>query len=147
MKGEAISILLIEDNFDHAEIIKRCFESHRIENKITHLSDGEQAVNFLFRQKSFAEKEYTLPNLILLDLRLPKIDGLEVLTKVKQEESLKSIPVVILTSSENENDINSAYKNYVNSYMVKPLDFEKFNRLMQELGFYWLGWNKPPQLS
>jgi CheY-like chemotaxis protein len=87
MKGEAISILLIEDNFDHAEIIKRCFESHRIENKITHLSDGEQAVNFLFRQKSFAEKEYTLPNLILLDLRLPKIDGLEVLTKVKQEES------------------------------------------------------------
>ena len=83
----------------------------------------------------------------MLDLRIPKIDGLEVLTTLKKEESLKHIPVVVLTSSSNDKDIAKAYQNYVNSYLVKPLDFDKFVKLMDELGFYWLCWNKSVKLN
>ncbi len=85
-----------------------------------------------------------MPSLILLDLRIPKIDGLQVLTQIKQNEDLKQIPVVVLTSSENEKDLLAAYHNYVNSYVVKPLNYAKFTKLMEELNFYWLGWNKVP---
>ena len=143
IKGNPLNILLIEDNSDHAELVMRCFEHHKILNNVTHLSDGQSALEYLFGEKKYCNREtYPLPDLILLDLRIPKIDGLEVLVRIKENESLKHIPVVILTSSANEKDVAVAYQNYVNSYLVKPLDFDKFMKLIEELGFYWLCWNK-----
>lgn len=145
MNGDPLIILLIEDNLDHAELVKRCFEDHRIINKIFHCSDGESALDYLFKRNKFAEAEkFPTPNVILLDLRLPKVDGLEVLRVLKSTDYLRHIPVVVLTSSQNEKDVSKAYENYANSYLVKPIDFDKFTVLMEELGFYWLGWNKSP---
>ncbi len=145
MQGEPLNILLVEDNFDHAELIVRSFKSHRIANKIIHVSDGEEALNYIFRTGKYEnDDEYLIPNIILLDLRLPKVDGLEVLKEVKNSEHLKLIPVVVLTSSEAEKDIIKAYDLQVNSYLSKPLDFGKFQQLMDDLGFYWLGWNINP---
>jgi len=145
MNGEALIILLVEDNEDHAELVKRNFESLRIANRIIHVSDGEEALDYLFRRGKYAQAgPYPLPNLILLDLRLPKVDGLSVLAEIKESEQMRLIPTVVLTSSESEKDIKSAYSNHVNSFLVKPIDFHKFGRLMEELGMYWLGWNTNP---
>ncbi|MEN6348777.1 MAG: response regulator [Syntrophomonas sp.] len=145
MIGEVLIILLVEDNEDHAELVKRNFKAQRIANKIIHVSDGEEALNYLFRRGIYSQDEmYPLPNLILLDLRLPKIDGLTVLKEIKSSEQLRVIPTVILTSSDSEKDIKTAYRNHVNSFLVKPIDFGKFSNLMEELGMYWLGWNTNP---
>lgn len=145
ISGQPLVILLVEDNDDHAELVKRNFYSHRIANHIYHVKDGEEALDYLFRRGSYcSEDDSPRPNLILLDLRLPKLDGLGVLNYIKADEQLKSIPTVVLTSSESENDINLAYRNHVNSFLVKPLDFDKFSTLMRELGMYWLGWNTNP---
>ncbi len=145
MEGEPLAILLVEDNPDHAELVKRSFKNHRVLNKIYHVWDGEEALDYLFRRGNFADAEkHPRPHLILLDLRLPKIDGLEVLEEIKKSEDLRCIPVVVLTSSEAEKDVVKAYNNYVNSYVVKPLDFEKFTQLMDSVGFYWLAWNSQP---
>lgn len=145
MIGEPIIILMIEDNVDHAELILRCFEENHFANKIFHVTDGEAALHYLHGTGDFTDRgRYPLPNLILLDLRIPKIDGVEVLTQIKHDVKLKYIPVVILTSSESEKDLLAAYDNFVNSYVVKPLDYDKFIQLMKELKFYWLGWNKVP---
>ncbi len=145
MKGEPIKILLVEDNNDHAELILRSFNSHRIANRIHHVADGEDAVDFVFgRGKYRDEANLFKPNLILLDLRIPKIDGLEVLKRIKSSDEYRQIPVVVLTSSEAEKDIFNAYALQVNSYLTKPLDFAKFQQLMDDLGFYWLGWNVNP---
>ncbi len=145
MNGDALVILLVEDNADHAELIMRCFEEHRVANRVYHLSDGETALHYLTGVAAYADRtQYPLPHLILLDLRIPKIDGLQVLTRIKKDDQLRQIPVVVLSSSENEKDLLTAYENYVNSYVVKPLDFQKFMQLMEELNFYWLGWNKVP---
>jgi CheY-like chemotaxis protein len=143
MNGEPLVILLVEDNPDHTELIKRNLEEHRILNKIHHVSDGEAALDYLFRRGSYADPKISpRPHLILLDLRIPKIDGLEVLKEIKNSGSLKKIPVVVLTSSEAKNDIKTAYQNYANSYLVKPVDFDTFRQLMDDLGFYWLAWNR-----
>ena len=145
MSGEMLTILLIEDNDDHAELVSRCFEDHHVANRFIRVSDGEAALAYLFRRAPFADDEqFPLPNLILLDLRLPKVDGLDVLIQIKSSDALRQIPVVILTSSEAEKDIVKAYQHYVNSYLVKPLDFDKFKALMDDLGFYWLCWNTRP---
>ena len=145
MNGDPLVILLVEDNTDHAELIMRCFEEHRVANRVYHLSDGEIALHYLTGVADYADRtKYPLPHLILLDLRIPKIDGLQVLTQIKKDDLLRQIPVVVLSSSENEKDLLTAYENYVNSYVVKPLDFQKFMQLMEELNFYWLGWNKVP---
>jgi len=144
MKGDPLNILLVEDNEDHAELVKRNFEQQRVANKITHLYNGEEALDYLFRRGAYEDSEHPVPNLILLDLRLPKIDGLSVLQQIKQSEDLRVIPTVVLTSSESDRDILSAYRNHVNSFLVKPLDFDKFSELMRELGMYWLGWNTNP---
>ncbi|SEP47878.1 response regulator [Propionispora vibrioides] len=145
MNGEPLVILLVEDNMDHAELILRCFEENRISNRVLHVTDGEAALNYLYGVEQFANRsEHPLPNLLLLDLRLPKIDGLQVLLRIKQHERLKHIPVVVLSSSESEKDMIAAYDSYVNSYVIKPLDYERFISLMKELNFYWIGWNKVP---
>ncbi len=145
MSGESLNILLVEDNEDHAELIQRSFRENQIANKIYWVKDGEEALDYLFQRGVYADKaDCLLPHLILLDLRLPKVDGIEVLKTIKTDDQLKSIPVVVLTSSESEKDIRKVYQYYANSYLVKPIDFQQFTRLMRDLGFYWLGWNKNP---
>jgi len=145
MSGKALEILLVEDNPAHAELVMRSLENQRVANKIYHVQDGEKALDYLFRRGNYQDPEKSpRPNLILLDLRLPKIDGLEVLREIKNTEGLKRIPVVILTTSQAEIDASRAYDYHANSYLVKPLDFELFTKLMEELGFYWLAWNYNP---
>ncbi|MFQ6041307.1 MAG: response regulator [Candidatus Poribacteria bacterium] len=145
MEGEPLVILLVEDNLGHAELVIRSFQEHRVANKIHHVLDGEVALDYLFRRGDYADPENSpRPHLILLDLRLPRIDGLEVLKEIKVDEKLRCIPVVILTTSEAESDLARAYDNHANSYLVKPVDFDKFTQLMQDLGFYWLCWNCQP---
>ncbi len=145
LNGEPLRILLVEDDPAHAELITRCFEEHNIANRIYHVGDGETALDFLHHRGDYADQEASpRPHVILLDLRLPGICGLDVLTQVKTNEDLETIPVVILTASQAEPDIEEAYKKRVNSYLVKPLDFDKFKQLMIDLGFYWLGWNRSP---
>lgn len=140
-----ITILLVEDNEDHAELVRRNFAEHHVANKIRHVKDGEDALDYLFRRGRYADKaDSPTPHLILLDLRLPKIDGIDVLKEIKAADALKNIPVVVLTSSQAEQDIAKAYANYANSYLVKPVDFGKFTSLMHDLGYYWLAWNKNP---
>ncbi len=145
MKGEPVFVMLVEDNIDHAELVIRTLENHRIANQIRHFSDGQKALDYLFRIGEYAEPESSpRPHLILLDLRLPRVDGLEVLRQIKEREDLKNIPVIILTTSEAERDVARAYDNHVNSYLVKPVGFDEFSKLMDDLGFYWLGWNTHP---
>jgi len=145
MNGEPVLVLLIEDNPDHAELIIRTMSEHRITNHINHVSDGQQALEYLFHQGIYSDPASSpRPHIILLDLRLPRVDGLQVLDAIKQDEELKIIPVVVLTTSEAEKDIARAYDNHVNSYLVKPVGFEEFTKLMDDMGYYWLGWNTNP---
>ncbi|HLN22241.1 MAG TPA: response regulator [Bacteroidales bacterium] len=143
--GEPLVILFIEDDPAHAEITMRNFKKNRISNKVIHLWDGQQALDYLFRHGEYEDPEKSpMPHLILMDLRLPKVDGLEVLAKIRSDETLKSIPTVILTTSFNEADVAKAYEYNVNSYLVKPLDYDKFSNLIEAFGFYWVVWNKYP---
>ncbi len=147
MMGEPVIVMLVEDNSDHAELVIRTLEDHRIANKIQHFMDGQSALDYLFRRKEYEDPESSpRPHMILLDLRLPRVDGLEVLRIIKEEEVLKNIPVIVLTTSEAEKDVAQAYGHHVNSYLVKPVGFEEFNKLMHDLGFYWLGWNTHPRI-
>ncbi|MFQ5571021.1 MAG: response regulator [Rhodothermales bacterium] len=140
-----LTVLLIEDNPAHAELVVRSLKNHRLANKVVHLSDGEMALKYLFRRGAYADPERSpRPHVILLDLRLPRVDGLDVLKEIKTSESLRTIPVVVLTTSEAERDVAQAYEQHANSFVVKPLDFDQFTRLMEELGFYWLDWNYHP---
>ncbi len=145
MNGEPVMVLLIEDNPDHAELIIRTLSEHRITNHIKHVSDGQQALEYLFHQGIFSDPASNpRPHIILLDLRLPRVDGLQVLDAIKKDDELKIIPVVVLTTSEADKDIARAYDNHVNSYLVKPVGFEEFTKLMNDMGYYWLGWNTNP---
>jgi two-component system, response regulator len=145
LTGEPLHILLVEDNEAHAELVIRGMRDQQVANKIHHVSDGEQALDYLFMRGAYSDPEKSpRPNFILLDLRLPRVDGLEVLKTIKTTPSLLRIPVVILTSSDAESDIARSYDYHANSYVVKPLDFKTFTRLMKDLGFYWLGWNAKP---
>ncbi len=139
-------ILLVEDNPSHAELVVRSFEEYHIVNDLYHVPDGEAALNYLYQREEFADPETSpRPDVILLDLRLPKIDGLEVLETVKSSDELKAIPVVVLTTSNAERDVARAYDHHVNSYLVKPLEFPEFAEMMRDLGLYWLCWNLNPQ--
>lgn len=145
MTGEPIHILLVEDNPDHAELVRRSLEEHRVANRLHHLTDGQSALDYLFRRGAFADPASSpRPHIVLLDLRLPRVDGLEVLKAIKEDNDLRTIPVVVLTTSGAEKDIATAYRRYVNSYLVKPVGFDDFQNLMKDLGFYWLGWNMNP---
>ena len=140
-----LSILLVEDNLAHVELIRRSLKHHRVANKIYHVADGKAALAYLFRQGAYADETRSpRPHVILLDLRLPKIGGLDVLRQVKTSDELKHIPVVILTTSAAERDKLQAYEQNANGYVVKPLDLETFQQLMKELGYFWLGWNQAP---
>ncbi len=142
MANEPFTVLLIEDDPAHAELVLRGLEDQHGEHRIIHVSDGEAALDFLFRRGAYADAPR--PHVILLDLRLPKVHGLEVLRQLRASEELRMIPIIVLTTSEAEQDIVRAYDYEVNSYVVKPLDFAQFTNLMRDLGYYWLGWNHYP---
>ena len=145
MIGEPVLVMLVEDNVDHAELVLRTLEEHHIANKVIHFLDGQSALDYLYRRGEFSEPtEAERPHVVLLDLRLPRVDGLDVLKAIKEDADLKSIPVVVLTTSEAEKDVARAYYNHANSYLVKPVGYEDFKKLMDDLGFYWLGWNTNP---
>ena len=145
MKGEPIVILLVEDDPAHAEIVRRNFEGCRLANRLMRVEDGQEALDYLCHKGKFSDPEKSpRPGIILLDLRLPKVDGLEVLKIIKSDPGLARIPVVILTTSAAEADLAKAYDSHANSYLVKPVDFSQFVALMESIGYYWLAWNEYP---
>ena len=143
MKPKDVRILLVEDNPDDVELTLRAFKKYNLTNEITVARDGEEALEILFNPQRDVPGQKR-PNLILLDLKLPKVDGLEVLQKIKSYPQIKLIPVVILTSSREEDDLTKSYQLGVNSYIRKPVDFDKFTEVVMQLGLYWLLLNEPP---
>jgi two-component system response regulator len=145
MINKIIEILLVEDNPNDAELTIGSLKKNNLANNIFIVEDGEEALDFLFAKGKYSERNINeKPKLILLDLKLPKIDGLEVLREIKADEKTRTIPVVVLTSSCEESDIIRSYKIGVNSYIVKPVDFDKFTTAISDLGLYWLVLNQPP---
>ncbi len=147
MKGDPLLVMLVEDNLDHAELVRRVLAEHRVANHIQHFTDGQSALDYLFRRDRYADPvDSPRPHVILLDLRLPRVDGLEVLKTIKEADALRQIPVVVLTTSDAHSDVTSAYNHQANSYLVKPFGFEEFTHMLDELGVYWLSWNTQPQM-
>ncbi|MFQ3682028.1 response regulator [Roseiflexus sp.] len=142
MTDTTLKVLLVEDNDDHAELIRRTLGEEQRAAHIIHVSDGESALDYLHRRGAWIEPDQSpRPHLILLDLRLPRIDGHDVLKSIKQSADLRRIPVVILTTSSAERDVIRAYDAHANSYLVKPFGFEEFRDLMRDVGVYWLTHN------
>lgn len=141
-----IEILLIEDNMNDAELTIRALKKNNLTNKLVHLKDGAEAIDFIFAEGNYSgRKVENIPKVILLDLKMPKVSGIEVLKKIKADERTKKIPVVILTSSKEDPDIQECYRLGVNSYVVKPVQFEEFVKSVSELGLYWMILNQAPQ--
>jgi two-component system response regulator len=140
-----VEVLLVEDNIHDAEMTIRTLKKVNLANNLVHVKDGEEALEFIYARGRFADRQSSnLPKVILLDIKMPKVDGIEVLKQLKGHEASKTIPVVIMTSSKEEQDIINSYKLGVNSYVVKPVDFEGFARAVSQLGMYWLLTNQPP---
>jgi two-component system, response regulator len=140
-----IEITLVEDDPNDAELTMRALKKNHLVNNLVWLTDGAEALDYFFARGKYSDKKLTdIPKVVLLDLKLPKISGLEVLEKIRSYNITKSIPVVVLTSSNEEKDIMQTYKLGVNSYIVKPVEFEKYEDAIAELGAYWLTLNKPP---
>lgn len=140
-----VEILLVEDNPDDAHLAIRELKKHNLANKLVWVKDGEEALDFIFAQGQFTDRNANqMPKVILLDLKLPKIDGLEVLKTLREKEDTKLLPVVVLTSSQEDQDIIQTYNLGVNSYIVKPVDFENFSKAIREVGYYWVVVNQPP---
>ena len=141
-----VEILLVEDNPNDAELTLRALRKNHLANRVLHAKDGEQALEFIFGNGVYAGRivEHT-PKVILLDLKLPKVNGIEVLERVKADDRTKNIPVVVLTSSREDIDLNKCYELGVNSYIVKPVEFENFVKAVAALGFYWLLLNQTPR--
>lgn len=140
-----VEILLVEDNPDDARLTLRAFKKNKLSNQLLVVHDGEEALDFIFAREKFSMRAIDdFPRVILLDLKLPKVNGLEVLREIKNDDRTKSIPVVVLTSSKEEKDITEAYNLGANSYIVKPVDFENFAITIREIGLYWLMINIPP---
>jgi CheY-like chemotaxis protein len=141
---EGVEILLVEDNPNDVELTLHVFKKNRISNNIYVVRDGAEALEFVFCTGAYAARHIeNRPKVILLDLKLPFVDGLEVLQQIKADPRTQTIPVVVLTSSREESDIIRSYQLGVNSYIVKPVDFEQFNESVKSLGFYWLLLNQP----
>ncbi|HYU01581.1 MAG TPA: response regulator [Gemmatimonadales bacterium] len=142
---QQVEILLVEDNPTDAELTLRAFKARNFANQVFVARDGAEALDFFFGDGSHPLRDIgVVPKVVLLDLKLPKVDGLEVLRRLKADERTRTIPVVILTSSREEPDIAAAYRLGANSYIVKPVDFEAFARAVSEVGLYWLLLNEPP---
>ncbi|OLB07899.1 MAG: two-component system response regulator [Gemmatimonadetes bacterium 13_2_20CM_69_27] len=143
---QQVEILLVEDNPTDVELTLRAFKARNFANQVFVARDGAEALDFFFGDGSHPLRDIgVVPKVVLLDLKLPKVDGLEVLRRLKADERTRAIPVVILTSSREEPDIAAAYRLGANSYIVKPVDFEAFARAVSEVGLYWLLLNEPPR--
>ncbi len=143
---EAVEILVVEDNPNDLELTLRSLRKAKISNSVHICRDGAEASDYIFCEGDHANRRIEdIPRVILLDLKLPKIDGLELLKRLKEDHRTKSIPVVILTSSREQSDIIKSYQLGTNSYIVKPVDFENFSHAVQQLGMYWLIMNQPPK--
>jgi two-component system response regulator len=139
-----VEILLVEDNPNDVALTLHAFKKSNLTNRIQVVRDGAEALDFLFRTGEFAGRTNGTPKVVLLDLKLPKVDGLEVLQRLRADPKTRSLPVVVLTSSREERDIVDTYQLGVNSYIVKPVDFEQFTETVRQLGFYWALLNQPP---
>lgn len=137
-----VEFLLVEDDQAHAELIMLTLQDNGVLNGVNHVRDGAEALAFLRREGEHANAPR--PDVVLLDLMLPKLNGHEVLAEIKSDENLMSIPVVILTTSENEIDRAQAYQGHANSYLSKPVNFERFQNMVKDLNLYWTVWNHPP---
>jgi len=138
-------ILLVEDNPDDVKLTLRAFKKNNVMNEVVVARDGEEALHWLFCEGAHAGRDRSVtPSIVLLDLKLPKIEGLEVLRRMRADERTKLLPVVILTSSKEDQDLANGYRNGCNSYVRKPVDFEKFVEAVRQLGLYWLVLNEPP---
>ena len=146
INNNQVEIILVEDNPNDAELTLRALKKHHLANKVFWIKDGAEALDDIFATGSYAGRDINhTPKVILLDLKLPKVNGIEVLQKIKSSEKTKTIPVVVLTSSQEERDIVESYKLGVNSYIVKPVGFEKFIDAVSEVGLYWLLLNNIPE--
>lgn len=144
---DEVEILLVEDNVADVELTLRALKKNNLVNNIYVVNDGEQALDFIFARGKYSERNSkSFPKIIFLDLKLPKVGGLEVLAEIKGNPKTRMIPVIMLTSSNEEKDIIESYKLGVNSYIVKPVDFDKFIDSVKEIGMYWLLVNQPPIL-
>ncbi len=147
MLEKSVEILLVEDNPDDVELTLHAFRKHNLANRVHIVRDGAEALDFLFRTGAYKDRHIEdSPNVVLLDLKLPKVDGLEVLRRMKGDPRTRMIPVVVLTSSREDRDITESYQLGVNSYIVKPVNFEQFTEAVRQLGLYWLLMNEPPPL-
>lgn len=145
MNNHEVEILLVEDNVYDAEMTIRALKKVNLANKLIHLHNGEDALNFLFGREQFADRNTDqVPKVVLLDIKMPRVDGIEVLRQLKNNEATRVIPIVMMTSSKEEQDIVASYSLGVNSYVVKPVDFEGFAKAVSELGMYWILTNEAP---
>lgn len=140
-----VEILLVEDNMNDAELVIRALRKVNLANHLVHVKDGAEALDFIFATGDYELREAkNTPKVILLDIKMPKVDGIEVLTQIKSNELTKTIPVVIMTSSKEEQDVIKTYALGVNSFVVKPVDFKDFAKAVSDLGMYWVLINQPP---
>ncbi len=145
---EQKTILLVEDNPDDVELAKRAFQKNNIPTNIVVTHDGAETLEYLYAKSKFKHDDsLVLPQLILLDLKMPKVHGLEVLKQIRENERTRFIPVVILTSSQDRKDILHGYEFGANSYIVKPIDFQKFLEVVQQIAMYWLTLNEQPSMK
>ena len=145
MTETVIDVLLVEDNPDDAALTLRSLKKHNLADRVIVMQDGQEALDYIFGTGTYAARKVeNRPKVVLLDLKLPKVDGLEVLERIKSDERTKSIPVVVLTSSGQDRDVEESYKRGANSYVVKPVDFSKFARAVADVGLYWTVVNEPP---
>ena len=141
-----VEVLLVEDNPRDAEMTLRTLRRRNLVNSVVHVKDGQEALEWLFAEGAHAGRDVSqLPKVVLLDLKLPKVDGLEVLRAMRADERTRLLPVVVLTSSQEDRDVIESYKLGVNSYIVKPVNFAQFAEAVQKLGLYWLLLNQPPR--
>lgn len=141
---ETVRILLVEDSPLDAELTIRALKEGKLANAVEWVKDGQQALDYLFHEGAYADREVDLPQLVLLDLKMPRVSGIEVLKVIKSDARTRKIPVVIMTSSQEERDIAESYELGVNSYVVKPVDFIALTNLARQAGYYWLAINQTP---
>jgi len=145
IERETVEILLVEDNMSDAKLTIRALVKNNIINRIEHVKDGQAAIDYLFCTGQYADRDPARrPRVVLLDIKLPKIDGLEVLRQIRGDPRTENLPVVLLTSSNQERDIANGYALHANSYIVKPVDFSSFAEAVKSLGMYWVLINTPP---
>ena len=147
MMNDLKRILLAEDNLQDIALTLAALESHHLANEVMVVRDGAEALDYLYRRGSYTGRTNSQPAVVFLDIKMPKIDGVEVLRQIKADAELKLIPVVMLTSSREQQDVLNSYKLAANAYVVKPIDFEQFINAIKELGLFWSILNEPPPVS